>query len=164
MTPHQSLAVAVRLFAIWLAIYVARDMLGLYVLGRKQGDPHSLAIAVAVSALAVLFLIVLWFFPRTITRGLLPVPSDAPPQRSSPEIWFAAGSSLIGLWVMTSAVPALIRNLTVMYLSRSDSVDLSGLRSALLYYFVEFAVGVWLIVGAPGIRRFIWWARSAGPD
>jgi hypothetical protein len=164
MTPNQILAVAVRLFAIWFAIYVAREMLGLYVSGRERGDPYSLAIVATVSILAVLFLVVLWLFPKTIARGLLAVSSDAPAQPASPEIWFAMGTSLIGLWAMASAVPALVRNSLVMYLFRSESVDMSDLRSGMLYYLVQFVVGLGLIFGANGIRKFIWWARNAGPD
>src|ERR1700682_4369911 len=78
MTPHQTLAVAVRLFAIWFAIYVAREMLGLYVSGRERGDPYSLAIVATLSIVAVLFLVALWLFPKTIARGLLAVSNDAP--------------------------------------------------------------------------------------
>jgi hypothetical protein len=163
VTPHQTLAVAVRLFAIWFAIYVARELLGFYAAGREHTDPHSLKIAVTVSIVAILFLVVLWFFPRSIARGLLSLSSETPAQPSAPDIWIAIGSSLIGLWLVASAVPALIRNPLLMYLFRSESMDMSGLRSGLLYYLVQFLVGIGLIFGANGIRKFIVWARNAGP-
>src|SRR5438046_3213986 len=96
MTPHQTLAVAVRLFAIVFAIYIARELLAFY-LSAREGDPHALSILATVSVLAVLFLVGLWFFPRTIARGLLPLSSDTPAQPSPPDIRFATGSVLIGL-------------------------------------------------------------------
>jgi hypothetical protein len=163
MTPHQTLAVVVRLFAMWFAIYVARELLGVYISGRERPDPYLLPIVVAVSILAVLFVAVLWLFPKTIARGLLPLSSDVPAPPSSPEIWIAVGSSLIGLWLVASAVPALMRNSLVMYMFRSEAMDMSGLRSGLLYYFIQFVVGAGLIFGASAIKRFIVWARHAGP-
>jgi hypothetical protein len=166
MTPHQSLAIAVRLFAIWFALYVARESLAFYAASREQDDPYSAAIVSIVIVVAVSFLIVLWFFPKTIARGILPLSADTPAKSSSPETWIAAGSSLIGLWLVASAVPALLRNGLVMFLFRSESLalDKSGLVSGLLYYAIQCAVGVALIVGANGVRKFISWARYAGSD
>ena len=163
MTPHQTLAVAVRLFAIVFAIYIVRELLAFY-LSAREGDPHALSILATVSVLAVLFLVVLWFFPRTIARGLLPLSSDTPAQPSPPDIWFATGSSLIGLCLMAFAVPALARNSLVIYLFRSESVDMSGLRSGLLYYSIQFVLGVGLLFGANGLRKVFLWVRNAGSD
>ena len=164
MTPHQTLAVAVRLFAIVFAIYIVRELLAFHLHIHERGDPHALLIVGTVSVLAVLFLVVLWFFPRTIARGLLPLSADTPAQPSPPDIWFATGSSLIGLCLMAFAVPALARNSLVLYLFRSESVDMSGLRSGLLHYSIQFAVGVGLLVGANGLRKVFLWLRNAGPD
>jgi hypothetical protein len=164
MTPHQALGVAVRLFAIWLAIYVAHELLGFYIAGRERADASAVPIIAAISCLMVVFLAILWFFPRTIARRILPASNDTVAPTSSPQIWLSVGSSLIGLWLVASAVAPLLRNLTVMYLFRSESVDMTGLRSGLVYYFIQFIVGLALIAGAEGIKRFLWWARNAGPD
>jgi len=164
MTPHQTLGVVVRLFAIWLAIYAARELVGVYVAGRERDDAYVLAIVATVSILAIVFVVVLWFFPKTIARGLLPQASDTPARPSAPEMWFAVGTSLIGLWLVASAVPGLLRNLAVMYLFRSESADTSGVVSSLVYLLVQSAVGAALIFGVNGVRKFIWWARHAGPD
>ena len=164
MTPHQTLAVAVRLFAICFAIYAVRELLGFYVAGRERNDQYSASIVATVTVVAILLLVVLWFFPKSIARGLLPLSSDTPAKSSTPEMWIAAGSSLIGLWLVAASVPALLRNGLVMYLFRSESVDTSSFISGLIYYAIQFLVGVGLIVGANSIRRFILWARYAGPD
>jgi hypothetical protein len=74
-----------------------------------------------VSILAALFVLALWFFPKSIARGLLPLASDAPAKPSGPELWFAAGAGLIGVWLAASALPGLARNLFVMYLFRAES-------------------------------------------
>jgi hypothetical protein len=108
MSPHQAIAVALRLFAVWLAIYVARDMMALYLEGNKQHDPHSLWIAITMLVLAAAFVLVLWFFPRSIARTLLSTNVPDAPQPSPPDLWLAMGCALIGLWLLTSALPALV--------------------------------------------------------
>ena len=162
MTPHQTLAVAVRLFAILLALYAGRELLGFYIAGRERDDTYVLPIVAVASILAIVLVAVLWFFPKSIARGLLPLSSDTPAKASAPDVWLAFGSSLIGLWLVASAVTPLIRNLLVMYIFRSESMDKSGLTSGLLYYALQFVVGAALIFGANGIRNFISWARTAG--
>src|SRR5262245_59568162 len=116
MTPHQTLTVAVRLFAILVALYLLRELVAWFPPGQGE-QPYGLMAMVYVPM--VIGLVILWFFPRTIARGLLPPSSDAPGQPATPETWFAVGSCLIGLWLMASAVPALLRNSLVMYLFRS---------------------------------------------
>lgn len=162
MSPHQTIALAVRLFAIWFAIHVTRGMLEFYVAGNRNGDPNALPIALTISLLAVLFILFLWFFPLLIARGLLPSAAAEPAPPASPDVWFAVGCGLIGLWVLAWAVPALTRNLLVLYLVQSSEVDISSLRSALLYYLAQVVIGVWLFLGASGVRKVFWWARNAG--
>ena len=163
MTPHQTLAVAVRLFAVWLALVVIREVLGSYFFARREQEA-LLPIVAIVGLVAAVLVIILWFFPRTIARGLLPSRSEIPAQPSAPETWFAIGVSLIGVWLTASAIPGLLRNLSLLYLYASDAIDKSGLISAFVFLLAQVAVGVVLVVGGNGIKRFIWWARHAGPD
>jgi hypothetical protein len=162
MTPHQVLAVAVRLFAVWLALVVTREVLSSYVFAR-EGQEAYLPIVTVVGVIAVVVVLILWFFPRSIALGLLPSQSDAPAQPSAPETWFAIGVSLIGLWLAASAIPGLLRNFAVLFLYASDAIDKGGLVSGFIFLFAQMAVGVLLVVGANGVRRFVWWARHAGP-
>jgi hypothetical protein len=162
MTPHQALALAVRLFAVWYALVITREFVAFFASWRPQDDPQTVALVIGASVFSALILAVLWFFPRSIARGLLPLSSDAPAQPSSQEAWFTLGTTLLGLWIVASAIPAILRNLTVMYLFQSERMDMSGLRSGLLYYGIELLIGLCLVFGAAGIRRFIWWARNVG--
>lgn len=162
MSPHQTLTVAIRLFAIWLAIYWASFIPWFYSEGYRGDDSAALAMALVSSVLAILCLVVLWFFPRMIARGLLPLSNAEPAPAASPDTWFSVGSGLLGLFVLTNAVPALVRNLAVMFLTRSGDIDTSNLKYGLLYYFTELILAVWLILGAKGIKNLIAWARNAG--
>jgi hypothetical protein len=163
MTPHQTLAVAVRLFAIVVALYAVRDLLGFYVAGRERSDAWALPLVAVFFALSVALVLVLWFFPKSIARGLLPVSADAPATPSAPDAWLAIGSALIGLWLVATALPALARNLVLLYLFRAESaMDRSGLMDGLLFYVGQLAIGMALIFGAKGIKNFLSWARTAG--
>jgi hypothetical protein len=79
-----------------------------------------------------------------------------------PDMWLSVGCALIGLWVLTSALPALVRNLIVLYLSRDTYDDVPNVNIWRIYYLVEIAIGLWLILGAKGFRKLYWWAQTAG--
>ena len=160
MSPHQTVAVAVRVFAVWFAIYVMREASAFYFQGRVQRDPYALLIVLGILMLAVPFIALLWFFPRSIAQGLLPGAGAEPQPQASADTWLAMGCGLIGLWLLTSALPALIRNLSILYLYRSADTDTTNLRIGLLYYSAELVVAAWLICGANGFRRIFWWARQ----
>ena len=162
MSPHQTVAVAVRLFAVWFAIYVMREASAFYLQGRAQRDPYVLLIVLGVLALALAFIAVLWFFPRSIAQGLLPGAGAQPQPPASADTWLAMGCGLIGLWLLTSALPALTRNSLLLYLYRDAGSDTTNLRIGLYYYSAELVVAAWLICGARGFRKIFWWLRNAG--
>ena len=161
MSPHQAIAVAVRLFAVWLFISVITGFLALY----SQGEPfasRSLPFAAAASGITGLVALALWLFPQSVARRLLR-PSDAAAGRpASPDTWLAVGCALIGLFVLSSALPATFRDLLILDISRDTTDDTSFVKHALLYEVLRVGVAVWLILGAVGFRRIFYWARSAG--
>jgi hypothetical protein len=162
VSPLQTTALAVRLFAIWLAIYWARWIPYLYTQARDTEGMAETVTAVIVAALGIAFVLALWFFPRTVARTLLPGESISPPVTSPPASWFAVGCALLGLWVLTSAVPALVRNAYVLFYVQRNNMPLpENWGSGVIYYAVELGVGVWLLLGAAGVRKVLWWARSA---
>jgi len=159
MTPHQVLAVAARLFAIWLAIQVVRDVAIFSVFSRDRGDPQ-ITLAIVMSVVASVALVVLWFFPKSIAGGLVPSPSSESPPPASPDGWLTAGSALIGLWLVASAAPSLLRNgLGIVFLYGDLQGGSGPVTQALAFYSIQTAVGLALIFGANGVRRFLTWAR-----
>ncbi|MDH4186572.1 MAG: hypothetical protein OEV08_06220 [Nitrospira sp.] len=165
MTPHQIVAVAVRLFAILAVLLIARELFWTYIHGREEDTAHMTRILVEGATLGIVPFAALWYFPQYIARGLLPISSGAPVQPWAPDIWLAIGSSLIGLRMTATAIPALTNNLAVLFLFRLESPDKSGLISGLLYSAVQFAVGLALILRANALRNFMsWWMRTAGTN
>jgi hypothetical protein len=134
---------------------------------RPQADSDALVFVVVGSVLSAIVLLILWFFPKSIARGLLPHSTDVPTQMLSYQMWFTLGTALLGLWFVASAITPILRNLSVMYLFRPELLnpeDIRALRSGLFYYGVEMALGLVLLFGATGIRKLIWRIRNAGPD
>ena len=160
MSPHQTIAVAARLFAAWLAAYSFQDIVTFYFEAASRSYSYALPIAITAVIVAAGLVLVLWFFPQTVARKLLVSPvSDSTPS-GSPETWLAVGCTLIGLWVLTSAVPALIRRLLFLHFADAGYQDATTVW--LLYYSAEIAIALWLILGTKGIKRLFLWAQTAG--
>ena len=164
MTPHLTIAVAVRLFAVWLLISLATGLVTFATQFTWQEYPSkglTMALVAAVTAVVVL---ALWFFPQMVARRLLSASATQPTaaaQSASPDTWFAVGCALLGLWILASALPGLIRDLVI--LRSADAItDTSEVHNWALYELARVVIAVWLMFGAVGFRKLFWWARSAG--
>lgn len=167
MSPHQALALGVRLFAIWFALVTVREVLAFLGSWRSWDDTQALLFLIGGSILTLVIVLVLWLFPKSIARGLLPTSNDASTQTSSYQMWFTLGTALIGLWFVASAITPILRNLSVMYIFTSELRNLEDLRLlkvGIFYYVVELVLGLCLLFGASGITKFVSWARRAGTD
>jgi hypothetical protein len=167
MTPHQALALGVRLFAVWYALVLVRELVAFATSWRPLDDFSALVLVIVGLVLSAVLLLVLWFFPNSIARGLLPQVTEAPTQPSSYQMWFTLGTALIGLWFVASAITPILRNLSVMYVFPPELVnseDLRSLRAGIFYYAAELVLGLCLLFGATGIRKLVWRVRNVGPD
>ncbi len=167
MTPHQAFALGVRLFVIWYALIIVREIVASFVSGPPQSDSTWLFFVIGGSVVSLVLLLFLWLFPIRIARGLLPQSSEVPMQSSSYEMWFTVGTALIGLWFVASAIAPILRNISVMSIFRSELTnqeDLRSLRAGILYYTVELVLGLCLLFGATGIRKLVWRIRNVGSN
>lgn len=167
MTPHQALALGVRLFVIWCALAMVRELAALSTSRHLLDDSSMVGLFIGMYVLSAVVLLVLWFFPKSIARGLLPAASDVPTQSLSYQMWFTLGTMLLGLWFAASAITPILRNVSVLTVLRPELVnaeDLRSLRVGTLYYVAELVLGLCLLFGAASIRKLIWRVRNAGPD
>jgi hypothetical protein len=158
MSPYQAAAVAIRLFSICLGIYALRTLPSVAI--AAEDNSPGLAYTSFLFAISFLCAVTLWFFPGIVARKLVrTAKGDTPP--GSADAWLAMGCALIGLYMITYALPALIRDAYVVYVS--GSYDQTGTaKSWAIYNALEVAIAVWLILGGKGFRRAFWWARNAG--
>jgi len=161
MSPHQTIAVAVRLFAIWLFLYFTRDTLSYYFDAEARGHPGALVFALSVLVLTGAVSTVLWFFPLTVARKLLAAPASDTAPPATPDEWLAAGCVLLGLWLLSLAVPILVRDSLIQYLYR-ETYGGEPATPFLLRYVAEIGIALWLVCGAKGVRAIFRWARTAG--
>jgi hypothetical protein len=158
MSPYQAAAVAIRLFSICLGIYALRTLPALAL--AAEGNSPGLAYTSFLFAISFLCAVTLWFFPGIVARKLLPTSKGEAPTASA-DTWLAMGCALIGLYMITYAVPALIHDAYVINVS--GSYDQTGTaKSWVVYNALEVGIALWLILGAKGFRRAFWWARNAG--
>lgn len=160
MLPFQIVAVGIRLFAICLGISALRMIPTLVTSG---GDERPGAVyAWFLFALLGAICMILWIFPRLVSGKIVGPnvePTDSTPV---PDKWLAVGCALIGLWVLSSSLPALIRDAFIVYWLGSKYGDSSRLQPWVLYNSIEVAISLWLIFGTNGFRRLFWWSRDAG--
>lgn len=167
MTSKQLVALGVRLFCIWLAIYLMTGMTGFWMAISRQ--PHNeTAGVILLTAIAVFALIVvlLWLFPLTVARKLLPRSAldqtvSLPPHEQIER----AGFCLMGLWLLTRAVPGLVFDAVVtrLYHYAGATMELRPQDyAAIAEHLVELAIALWLLFGVRGLRGLLIWARNAG--
>lgn len=167
MTNKQFVAVGVRLFSIWLAIYILRYAPAFWMLDSQQVSAAHNAIPLAVGTLTLAAIVVaLWLFPLTVARKLLPrSASDQPTALPAHEQIEQAGFCLMGLWLLTQAIPSLVFEGFVFYLYTRPG-SMLGLRpqeyAALARALVETGLAIWLLFGAKGLLGILRWARAAG--
>jgi hypothetical protein len=159
MSPLQAVSVAVRIFAVWLGLSVLRTASSL-ALFRHNEEP-GLWTLVAFVAVTALLAASLWFFPSSIARKLLSPENARPGAAASPDLWLAMGCSLLGLWLLTSALPSLILQIYVLNYADPIASD-PELKRSVLYNLVEVAAAIWMIFGARGFRKLFWWAQNVG--
>jgi hypothetical protein len=164
MSPHQTIAVAVRLFAIWLFVSLVTGLVTFAGQFRWQAYSNKGLTMGLIAVATVVVVLALWFFPQTVARRLLSTSATASSGTAASvpaDTWLAMGCAVLGLWILASCLPATIRD--VMILKFSDAItDTSEVHNWLLYDLGRVVIAVWLMFGAVGFRTIFWWARYAG--
>lgn len=165
MTNAQAVAVGVRLFAIWLVIYVVRSGPALWVMNSREEAVAGMAMVLAVVAVMLLVAAILWLFPLTVASRLIPKSALERSTAAPVEDLQRCGFLLLGLWVLASAIPGFLRYVFLYYLSSRPGaiVDLGvNIPAAFAGIVCELIVGFWLLFGAKGLLGLLRWARDAG--
>lgn len=166
MTNAQIVGLGVRLFAIWLAIYVIRQTPGLiFVNTRDLQGPGLVIVTVAVAIVLLFISVALWRSPLAVAQKLIPQSTLDQPTRLPVEQLQTAAFCLLGLWLLTEALPHGVYVAMIVYHSSrpNASVNLSPWEYANIAQLVaELIIGLWLLFGAKGLLGILRWARHAG--
>jgi hypothetical protein len=163
VTNAQIVAVGIRLFCIWLAVYLFRDVPALW--SARKGQFLDVGAVVVVAVVVAVVLIALWMFPLTVAGKLLPKAALNEPSQLPVDQVERAGFCLLGLWMLTEAIPSLFYYAVMVYEYARPDVrpELRAENVAgLLHTAVQLGLGIWLLFGARGLLGLIRWARTAG--
>ena len=166
MTPHQTLAVTVRLFALWLFFYAIPNLLGIYKSITKYSGSESMHYYfLMASGVMLAICLLLWFFPLFIAKRILPLSKTFDSQAPEFQSWFSVGSCLIGLWLLVAALPSLFSNIAV-FIVLDKTLTATYTENPywlvqILYSTFQFIIGFWLFIGGKGLKKVLHWVKYA---
>lgn len=147
MTPQQIVAMAAKLFAIWLLVIALQLFAASLAIEAQVGD--SRIIVYLLPALPLLLAVLLWLFPMTVADRLIPRTHDSNIVRTPAREVTAIASAIIGLWVLIGSIPVFVTTLglflasdqslpSAMYLTPDRKWNLLGvsLQCVLALYLV----------------------------
>lgn len=147
---------------------VVRTLPGAIALIDHEGPRPSLVLVGIVSLLSLALCALLWFFPLSVARKLLPAMREPRSETAMDgSVALTVGLTLLGVWVLTAALPDAIYWMTLFLLSRridAGHIDWQHDQIAnILATAGQLALALWLIFGSSGIKRLILRFRN-GPD
>lgn len=166
MTSAQIVGLGVRLFAVWLLVSVVRHVPHMWQFSESmQSGSSAYALIVVVPVLTFLLAAVLWFFPLTVAKNLIPSSNRTDYVRVPLDQAQSIGFTLLGLWILGSAVPDSFYWVFMLYQASIPEtlLDLHASHYAnVVSTAVELILGIWLVFGARGLLGLLRWARTAG--
>ena len=168
MHKEQIVGLAVRLSAIFLGLYTLRYASSwLPYISAPPPNDISLVFASAIILPPILAAVLMWFFPLALANKLIPdiKTKDAPVPLDPGSIEVVA-FSVMGLWVLTTAIPDIFHWATYVYQVKNKHFGYFELTSEnignIVSTVVELVIGFWLLFGARGLLGVIRRARHAG--
>jgi hypothetical protein len=158
-------AVASRIFAIFILVFELRVLAQLVeLLSTNTFAPGALATLTAVLLAVLATAALLWFFPLTVARKLLPVMKEP---RSEPAVGvstaFSLALTIMGMWFLGNAIVDVAYWL--MLFAHVHGSDMRGFEltpsqeGSIAATVVRLMLSFWLIFGSSGINRIITRAR-----
>lgn len=167
MTKEQIVGLAVRLFAIFLFVYGIRSVPSIVRLSDFYVFPIQAWLFIGIYILIFIsFSILLWFFPITVARKLLPLEDkkveEKPATASDVEL---VAYSILGLWVLSRAVPDMFYWIVAISARPPEFHTFTISHkwyAAIVSTIIELVIGFWFLFGAKGLRGLIRKLRYAG--
>ena len=168
MRKEQVVGLALRLFAIFLFIQALRQAAGLIPF-LTDSTPVRIGIGVVLVSTLVPVAIAafLWLLPLTIATKLIPGVSAKEPRSTLTATEIASVAfPILGLWVLTSAIPDTFHWTMFIYIVKSSDVGRPELSPEnignIVATVVELLIGFWLLLGSKGMFGLLKRLRYAG--
>lgn len=152
-------AVAVRLFAIVVAIFALRNGVSSGPYFYQQGWHITSYAYISLMALLVLFAVYLWFFPLSVTNKLLSFKKkdEVEDQTVSYEQIQFVAFTILGIYLLFHVVSDIVYWAVIFTVSMRDSnipVEISlDQKGQMFATVIEFIFVIYLLLGANGIIK-----------
>lgn len=164
MSREDVIAVGVRLFAVYGAFTVLRNVPAVAQMWSIPDGAAWTAFYVTALFVGALICVLLWFFPLSIARKLLPVMREPRSEASIGEpVALSLGLALIGVWLFAYASTDAVYWFTYVVLSKQlmQGVDVPmewthEQIANVVATLVQLSLSLWLIFGSAGLRRLIY--------
>jgi hypothetical protein len=150
-----------RLFAVWLVIEIVLGVPAIYRFFESNATAQTITVLSSIVALGVCLL--LWRYPLALSRKIVPHEAQQESDPISYNDFFSAGMVLMGLWMIGSTLPHVIRQFIIAGMEEATEYVASQYFSAnSIALLARILIGVWLVFNAPGLRSMLKWVRTAG--
>lgn len=165
MTKNQLIGLGIRIVGILLFLRILRDGISYFVAYNPQIDDLSILYpAYGIMAAVLLITIIFIKFPLTIAGKLLPKDGEESLkwELDSQEIYTIA-LTLLGLYVLVDAIPKIFYWLLFLALYNSNNQVIGAHAIGSIFELaIKFIIGIWLTLGAHGLKGFLYKLRHAG--
>jgi hypothetical protein len=157
-------AIGIRLFGILLFLKLLNDVTGwltVYGPGYASGDNVEInSLVILLYCIPIVLSLVFIKFPVSIAKLIVPVTSSSSPElESDGKTIQYAGLTLLGVYVLTYAIPNLVYYVISIFIIVNSRADLGESQYSyvinLISTLVELGIGVYLILGVNGLVKFI---------
>jgi len=166
MSREDIVAIASRLFAVFLVVVALRGLGGVVRFASAPQATGTGITVVAVTALVPLLLAaLLWFFPLTVARRLLPVMRSPGPTLDFGGSVLPVALTVLGFWVLSTAVTDLVYWGLLLALAASSSIPVEfppDEKAAMVSTVAELGLAAWLLLGSHGLSAAVARLRQAG--
>ena len=164
MSREDVIAVAIRLFAIYIAFSILKTVPGAVQLLSADGGGAAAGLYAVVLAVGAALCILLWFFPLSIAKRLLPVMREARSEQAiGAPLALSLGLTLIGAWLLATSLVDASYWIAMLIRSRGVTaatgvpVEWSHEQIAdMLATLVQIFLSLWLVLGSSGLQRLIY--------
>ncbi len=165
MKLEQIVALAVRLFAIVVAIYAIRNGVSMSSFFYNQGWSGESYIYAGVMASLIVISIGLWKFPLTVARGLVKFREDKEADETSinAEQIQVVGFTILGLYLLFGVISDLVYWGVIWFVAQRNTdipIEINLDQKALMVStFFELVFVLFLLLGASMISKILQRAR-----
>lgn len=158
MNIHHYLSIGIRFFAIWLFLFSIPSLVYLFenmFFGTVRGVEASLFMTGSIYLPWIFIAVLLWKFPVTIAKSIIPPEADLKPESMSP-------SSLLTVLILAMSIFFLYRSTMdgiywASLLSLSEDEVYASLnpedKASIIATFVEFSAAAFLLFNSRKISR-----------